>query len=113
MVKDDKHRTRAVVSPDGGEAALTGSPGVFALIGQIQEETHRSALAFHQKQRSKFDSELDNIPGLGPSRRDKLLLHFKSVKKIAAAAPEELEALLPKNVAIAVYNHFHAPYEGA
>jgi excinuclease ABC subunit C len=54
MVKDDKHRTRAVVAPSGAEASLTGSPGVFAFIGQIQEETHRSALAFHQKQRSKF-----------------------------------------------------------
>jgi excinuclease ABC subunit C len=113
MVKDEKHRTRAVVSPNGGEAALTGSPGVFALIGQIQEETHRSALAFHQKQRSKFDSELDGIPGLGEARRDKLLRHFKSVKKIAAATPEELEGLLPKNAAAAVYNHFHSPYEGA
>jgi excinuclease ABC subunit C len=113
MVKDEKHRTRAVVNPNGGEAALTGSPGVFALIGQIQEETHRSALAFHQKQRSKFDSELDGISGLGEARRDKLIRHFKSVKKIAAATPDELEALLPKNVAISVYNHFHSPYEGA
>ncbi|MDR0324568.1 MAG: excinuclease ABC subunit UvrC [Oscillospiraceae bacterium] len=113
MVKDEKHRTRAVVSPEGGEAGLTASPGVFAFIGQIQEETHRSALGFHQKQRGKFVSELDGIAGLGETRRDILLRHFKSVKKIAAAKPEELEALLPKNVAISVYNHFHAPYEGA
>jgi excinuclease ABC subunit C len=113
MVKDEKHRTRAVVNPHGDEAALTGSPGVFAFIGQIQEETHRSALAFHQKQRSKFDSELDGISGLGEARRVKLLRHFKSVKAIAAAQPHELEALLPKNAAVAVYNHFHSPYEGA
>jgi excinuclease ABC subunit C len=113
MVKDEKHRTRAVVNPGGGEAALTANPGVFAFIGQIQEETHRSALAFHQKQRSKFDSELDSISGLGETRREKLMRHFKSVKKIALATPEELEALLPKNVAAAVYNHFHTPYEGA
>ncbi len=113
MVKDDKHRTRAVVGPDGAEAALTGSPGVFALVGQIQEETHRSAVTFHQKQRSKFDSELDGIAGLGANRRDKLLLHFKSVKRISTATPEELEALLPKNVAVNVYNHFHNPYEPA
>ena len=113
MVKDEKHRTRAVVTPGGAEAGLTGSPGVFALIGQIQEETHRSALAFHQKQRSKFGSELDGIAGLGEARRDKLLRHFKSVKAVAAATPEELEALLPKNAAVAVYNHFHSPFEGA
>ncbi|MCL1806265.1 MAG: excinuclease ABC subunit UvrC [Oscillospiraceae bacterium] len=113
MVKDEKHRTRAVVTPNGGEAALTGSPGVFALIGQIQEETHRSALAFHQKQRSKFESELDGIPGLGEARRNKLIQHFKSVKRVASATPEELEALLPKKAAIAVYNHFHVPFEGA
>jgi excinuclease ABC subunit C len=53
MVKDEKHRTRAVVSPSGAEAALTGKPVVFAFIGQIQEETHRFALAFHQKRRIK------------------------------------------------------------
>ena len=53
MVKDDKHRTRAVVSPSGAEAALTGSPSVFAFIGRIQEETHRFALAFHHKRRMK------------------------------------------------------------
>ncbi|MDR1669719.1 MAG: excinuclease ABC subunit UvrC [Oscillospiraceae bacterium] len=113
MVKDDKHRTRAVVNPDGAEAALTGSPGVFALVAQIQEETHRSAIAFHQKQRSKFDSELDGIAGLGGSRKDTLLRHFKSVQKIASATPEELEALLPKSVAVNVYNHFHNPCEPA
>jgi excinuclease ABC subunit C len=113
MVKDGKHRTRAVVAPSGAEAALTGNPGVFAFIGQIQEETHRSALAFHQKQRSKFDSELDGIAGLGDARKKKLLGHFGSVRKIAVAAPEELEGLLPKNAAIAVYNHFHSPFEGA
>jgi excinuclease ABC subunit C len=53
MVKDEKHRTRAVVAPSGAEAALTGSPAVFSFIGQIQEETHRSAIAFHQKRRMK------------------------------------------------------------
>jgi excinuclease ABC subunit C len=53
MVKDEKHRTRAVVSPSGAEASLTGSSGVFAFIGQIQEETHRSAVDFHQKRRVK------------------------------------------------------------
>ncbi|MDR0293546.1 MAG: hypothetical protein LBH95_05265 [Oscillospiraceae bacterium] len=113
MVKDERHRTRAVVTPRGAEAGLTGSPGVFAFIAQIQEETHRSALAFHQKQRGKFISELDGIPGLGAARRDMLLRHFKSVKRIAGAAPEELEAVLPRNAASAVYNHFHAPFEGA
>jgi excinuclease ABC subunit C len=113
MVKDEKHRTRAVVSPGGAEAAMTGSPAVFAFVGQIQEETHRSALAFHQKQRGKFESRLDGIAGLGPSRIQKLINHFKSVKKISEAKPEELEALLPKNAAIAVYNHFHNDFEGA
>jgi excinuclease ABC subunit C len=107
MVKDDRHRTRAVVAPDGAEAAVTGVPGVFALVGQIQEETHRSALAFHQKQRSKFGSELDSIPGLGEKRRDALLLRFKSLKAVSAATPGELEAVLPKQVAVSVYNHFH------
>jgi excinuclease UvrABC nuclease subunit len=53
MVKDSKHRTRALVSPDGEEIGISANPAVFALIGTIQEETHRFAVEYHRKLRSK------------------------------------------------------------
>lgn len=106
MVKDDRHRTRALVTPQGNEIGIQGNPAIFALIGQIQEETHRFAIEFNRLQRTKRmqGSVLDQIPGVGAKRREQLLKHFKSVKNIKAAALEELEQLVPKNTALAIYN---------
>ena len=53
MVKDEKHRTRALISPDGEEIGLAANPAVFALIGKIQEEAHRFAVEYHRNRRSK------------------------------------------------------------
>ena len=53
MVKDDRHRTRALVSPDGEEIGLSANPAVFALIGNIQEEAHRFAIEYHRTLRTK------------------------------------------------------------
>ena len=53
MVKDDKHRTRAIISPDGKEIGLSANPAVFALIGSIQNEAHRFAVEYHRKLRTK------------------------------------------------------------
>ena len=53
MVKDDKHKTRALVSPDGEEIGLSANPAVFSLIGTIQEEAHRFAIEYHKKLRTK------------------------------------------------------------
>ncbi len=109
MVKDDRHRTRAIVSPEGQEIGLTGNQAAFAFVGTIQEETHRFAITFHQATRSKHtrQSELDKIEGIGPKRRSDLLKHFKSIKSIKEAGLEELGTVLPKNVAEQVYRHFH------
>ena len=113
MVKDDRHRTRALVHPDGREIGIQAVPALFALIGQIQEETHRFAIEFNRQQRKARvqGSELDKIPGVGEKRRAHLLKRFKSVKAIKAAPLEELEKTLPKNTAQAVYRHFHGPME--
>ncbi len=109
MVKDDRHRTRAMVSPDGMEIAIDANQGIYALIGAIQEETHRFAISYHRKLRSKRlrYSALDEIPGIGPKRKQELLKAFHSVKAISQATREELERLLPVTAAAAVYNHFH------
>ena len=108
MVKDDRHRTRALVTPEGMEIAIDRNQAVFSLIGTIQEETHRFAITYHRQKRSKRlrYSTLDQIPGIGPKRKQDLLKQFKSISAISAASIEELERLLPKDAAASVYHHF-------
>ena len=113
MVKDDRHRTRALVTPDGREIRIDNQQAVFALIGNIQEETHRFAITYHRQLRSKRlrYSELDTIPGIGPKRKQELLKTFKSLTAISQASLTELERHLPKDAAMAVYQHFHGEGE--
>ena len=109
MVKDDRHRTRALVHPDGREIGIQSIPAVFALIGQIQEETHRFAIEYHRQLQAGHvkTSVLDKIPGVGEKRRQQLLKHFKTIKAIKAASLEQLQEVVPKNTAQAVYDYFH------
>ena len=109
MVKDDRHRTRALVTPDGNVIHIDSQPAVFSLIGNIQEETHRFAISYHRELRSKRlkYSELDSIEGIGPKRKHELLRVFKSLASIKAASMEELLRVLPANAAHEVYKHFH------
>lgn len=107
-VKDDRHRTRALVTPEGQEIGISGNQAVFSLIGRIQEETHRYAVEYQRSIRSgNWASELDKIPGIGPKRRTMLIKHYKSLKAIRAAGQDELRKLLPENTAKAVWEHFH------
>ncbi len=108
MVKDDRHRTRALAAPDGQEIGLGHNQALFALIGTIQEETHRFAIEFNRLQHAKKvkRSVLDQIPGVGPKRRADLLKHFKSIKNIKAASPAQLEEVVDKRTAQAVYRYF-------
>lgn len=108
MVKDGRHRTRALVTPEGAEIRIDAQQAVFSLIGNIQEETHRFAITYHRDLRSKRlrYSELDGIPGIGPKRKEDLLKTFKSISAIGKASLFELERILPKDVANAVYEHF-------
>ena len=109
MVKDDRHRTRALVTPEGKEIGIQGNQAIFSLIGQIQEETHRFAIEFHRQQQNQRvrGSVLDQIPGVGEKRRAELLKAFKSIKNIKSATLAELEDAVPKNTARAVYDFFH------
>lgn len=108
MVKDDRHRTRALVTPEGAEIRIDTQQAVFAFVGNIQEETHRFAISYHRKLRSKRlrYSELDQIPGIGPKRKQELLKKYKSIAAISDAELLELERLLPKDAARSVYQHF-------
>ena len=113
MVKDDRHRTRALVTPEGQQIRIDNNQAVFAFIGNIQEETHRFAISYHRHLRSKRlrYSQLDQIPGIGPKRKQDLLKHFKSLTAIGQAELFELERLLPKDAAAAVYQYFHQEKE--
>ena len=113
MVKDGRHRTRALVTPDGREIGIQQNQAVFAMVGQIQEETHRFAITYHHESHSRSvrRSALDEIPGVGEVRRRALLKHFKSVKAIGMATVEELTTVVPRSAAEAVYRHFHPAEE--
>ena len=109
MVKDHRHRTRALVTPDGLEIGIDTQQAVFSLIGNIQEEAHRFAITFHRQLRSNRlrYSELDSIVGIGPKRKQALLKTFKSIQAIKNASIEELLRILPADAAGSVYHHFH------
>ena len=108
MVKDDRHRTRALVTPEGREIGIQSNPAAFALVGRIQEETHRFAIEYHRSLRDSVPgSSLDKIPGVGEKRRTALLKAFGTIKAIRAASLEELSAAVPRNTALAVYEYYH------
>ena len=108
MVKDDRHRTRSLVDSDGNELGISASPSLFALIGRLQEETHRFAITYHHKLQSQRlrTSQLEKIPGIGEKRRKDLLRHFKTVKAVKAASLEDLCKVLPQNAAQSVFSYF-------
>ncbi len=113
MVKDDRHRTRALISPDGQEIGIDAVPWVFSFIGRIQEEVHRYAISYHHDLHAKRlnASQLDAIAGVGDVRKAALLKEFKSIAAIKRASLEELGRVVPKNTARAVYEHFHPKEE--
>ena len=113
MVKDDRHRTRALVTPEGEEIRIDNNQAIFSLIGQIQEETHRFAIEYHRQLQAGHvkTSVLDKIPGVGEKRREQLLKRFKSVKAVREATLEQLRETVPQNTARAVYAYFHRESE--
>ena len=109
MVKDDKHRTRALVS-DKGEIAISPFGSVYKLIALIQDEVHRSAITHHRNRHNKTvtRSELDKITGVGEKRKKQLLQHFKSVDAIRKASVEELKnAGIDAKTAEGIFGYFN------
>lgn len=98
MVKDDKHRTRAITS-EGAEIAIAATRSVFTLVSDIQEEVHRFAIGYHRQKRSKsaISSTLQGIPGIGPARAKALLRTFGTVGRVKEATEEELSAVKGMN----------------
>lgn len=103
MVKDKKHRTAGLIFGNELEpVVLNPRSQAFHLVQRIQEEVHRFAITFHRNVRGKnsFTSQLDDIEGVGPKTRTKVLRHFKSMKKLKEADIEEITGLgIPVKVA--------------
>ena len=111
MVKDDKHRTRAITE-DGGEIAIQSTRAVFTLVSSIQDEVHRFAIGYHRQQRKKatISTTLTSIPGIGETRAKALMKHFTTIRAVSEATEEMLEETPGMNApaARAVYRYFHS-----
>jgi len=114
MVKDDKHRTRAI-AVTGGEIAINSTRRAFTLVSSIQDEVHRFAIGYHRQQRKKntISSTLTSIEGVGENRAKALMRHFRTVKAISEASLEELELAkgMTKPAAKQVFDYFHESSE--
>ena len=110
MVKDDKHRTRAIVS-DTGEIAIRPDKNVFSFVTGVQDEVHRFAIGFHhqRKKKSMKSSTLQSISGIGETRAKALLKYFRTLENIKNATLNELEDApkMTHDSALSVYKYFH------
>ncbi len=111
MVKDSKHRTRAIAT-NGGDISIKANESAYRLVTSIQDEVHRFAIGYHKKRRSKkmLNSELTAIGGVGQAKAAALLKHFKTMKAIKSASVSQLCAVKGINQALAekIYNEFNS-----
>lgn len=110
MVKDDHHRTRAIVSRDG-EIAISRKRKLFTFVSKLQDEVHRFAIGYQRQRRNMntFKSSLTDIPTVGTERAKALLKHFRTIKNISQADYDELlnAPKMNKTSADQVYRYFH------
>ena len=110
MVKDGKHKTRAIATT-GADIEIKGNRAVFTLITSVQDEVHRFAISFHRKKRSQkmLGSSLTEIKGVGDKTVKALLKHFKTVAAIKSASAKELAAVkgVTKTAAENIYGYFN------
>ncbi len=113
MVKDSKHRTRAIAT-EGGEISVSGTQNAFQLLTRIQDEVHRYSVAYMHKKHKKrtFASELTQVEGIGDAYAKKLMLHFKTKDALLAATAQELHgAGIPEQTAARLYAFLHGTKE--
>ena len=91
MVKDDRHRTRAITT-DGGEIAISSHRSAFTMVTKIQDEVHRFAISYQHKvhKKSSFQLALTKVPGIGEKKAVKLITTFKTKDALKSATPEQL-----------------------
>ncbi len=109
MVKDKHHNTARLIRDDGTTCEILKESALFFMITRIQDEVHRFALTYHQQKRGKAQtkSQLDDIKGISTVRKEKLLKHFGSYQKLKSADVNMIAEVIPKNVAINVYEALH------
>ena len=110
LAKNNRHRTNELLYGFPARTIqLRTDSALFHFLTQVQDEVHRYAITFHRDKRSKRQtkSELDSIPGIGPKTKDLLLRHFKSVKRIKDATPEDLKTVLGENKSSKIYRELH------
>ncbi len=105
LFKNDKHQTRGVVAREGTPIDLVSEPSLFFLLVRMQDEVHRYAISFHRAlERKKATKSLfDDIPGFGPKRRQLIEQTYRSLDELRQASLQELEQMLPSQVALALY----------
>ena len=103
MVKDDKHKTRAIAK-DGGEIAINSNKAAFTLISSIQDEVHRFAIGYHHQKRkmNTLATTLTKISGVGEKKAKLLFTYFKTIDRIKNASIDELMRVPGVNQALAV-----------
>ena len=108
LVKNDKHQTRGLMDKDG-EVYPIENKAIFFLLTRMQDEVHRFAISFHKEKRNKAmkSSLLDDIPGLGDKGKEKVYRAYQDINLLKEATLEELEQILPKKVALNLYNKIH------
>ena len=116
MVKDDHHRTRAIVDSAGREIAINMNRGTFTFITAIQDETHRFANEYRKQQMKKksYSSTLTELPGVGPKTAKALLAQFKTVGAVREASVEQLCQTpgVGGQTAQTIYDYFHPAEAG-
>ncbi len=112
MVKDDHHRTRAIVDDAGGEIAINRHRNIFTFVTAIQDETHRYANDYRKRlmKRRSYAATLTNLPGVGEKTSAALLAHFKTVAAVKAASISDLEEVrgISHTKAEQIYNALRA-----
>ncbi len=111
LKKNDKHRTNDLVDGDTLEVIpILKDSNVFHYLTKMQDEVHRYTINYHRTIRSKgaISSVLDDITGIGSKRKKELIKHFGSVKKMEQASLEELETILPSDVAKVLKNYLES-----
>ena len=108
LKKDDHHKTNSIIDKNLNTINIDSHSNLFLYLANIQEEVHRYAITYHRtiKNKGMLSSMLEMVPGIGESRRKALLKEFSSLKKIKEASIQDLEKILPKDIALGLYNYF-------
>lgn len=107
LAKDDKHKTNVLIDSNLNQIELNKRGNLFLFLNKIQDEVHRYTISYHRNIKSKgaLSSVLDLVDGIGEVRKKELLKRFGSLKKMKEASIEDLNEILPNDIAKKLYNY--------